>query len=116
MNENRKVIILSIKIIIGVACVWLIGRRLYHSYSPENLDSLKEIFSAGNLPWLVVALLLMPLNWSIEVKKWLNITRDTEPISFGKAWQSVWTGVCIGNLTPGRLGEFAGRILYFSPG
>lgn len=43
------------------------------------------------------------------------ITAPTEKISFANAWQSVWTGVCIGNLTPGRLGEFAGRILFFSP-
>lgn len=57
----------------------------------------------------------MPLNWGIEVLKWKNITAPIEKISFLKAWQSVWTGVCIGNLTPGRLGEFAGRILFFSP-
>ncbi|HXB42192.1 MAG TPA: lysylphosphatidylglycerol synthase domain-containing protein [Bacteroidia bacterium] len=113
MKENRKTIILIIKILIGVACFWLIAQRLYNSYSSENVQSLKEIFSSGNL--LILASLLLLLNWGIEIKKWSVITKPIEKISFGKAWQSVWTGVCIGNLTPGRVGEFAGRILFFSP-
>ena len=57
----------------------------------------------------------MLLNWGIETLKWKIITGPIEFITFSNAWQSVWTGVCIGNLTPGRLGEFAGRILFFSP-
>lgn len=116
MNSQRKVIINVLKIVIGVGCIWLITQRLYDSYSPENFGALKEIFSPANLVVLICSLLLMPLNWGIEVKKWTIITAPTEKISFGKAWQSVWTGVCIGNLTPGRLGEFAGRILFFSAG
>jgi len=115
MNENRKVILLTVKVVIGVACFWLIGQRLYDSYSPENLGSLKEIFSASNLPLLAASCLLMLVNWGIEVHKWSLITSPIEKISFTKAWQSVWVGVCIGNLTPGRLGEFAGRILFFKP-
>ncbi len=114
MNKNRKTIILLIKIAIGLACFWLIGERLYHTYSPENVNSLKEIFSASHLPLLLASFLLMFLNWAIEIKKWSMITAPIEKISFGKAWQSVWTGVCIGNLTPGRAGEFVGRILFFS--
>ncbi len=116
MNENRKTIILTIKIVIGLACVWLISNRLYDSYSPENFSSLKEIFSSNNLLLLSISCLLLTVNWGLEVQKWIIITRPIERISFGKAWQSVWTGVCIGNLTPGRLGEFAGRILFFSSG
>jgi hypothetical protein len=116
MNEQRKVLILTVKVVIGVACAWLIANRLYASYNEGNLSALKQIFSSSNLLLLGAATLLMPLNWSIEVQKWVLITAPIEKISFGKAWQSVWTGVCIGNLTPGRLGEFAGRILFFSPG
>jgi len=116
MNENRKTIVFTIKAVIGVACVWLIGTRLYQSYSPENISSLKEIFAPANLLLLAAACLLLLLNWAIEVKKWTVITAPIEKISFSTAWASVWAGVCIGNLTPGRLGEFAGRILFFSPG
>lgn len=115
MNDNRKIITLSIKIVIGIACFGLIGQRLYSSYSPESFRALAQILAPSHLLMLLSASALMTLNWGIEVKKWTIITFPIEQISFGKAWQSVWTGVCIGNLTPGRLGEFAGRILYYAP-
>lgn len=112
---NKKNITTLIKILIGVLCIGLISQRLYYSYSAENLKSVQEIFSPKNCLLLTATCLLMPLNWGIEVLKWKAVTHDIEVISFGKAWQSVWTGLCIGNLTPGRLGEFAGRILFFIP-
>ena len=63
----------------------------------------------------MLTILLLFLNWGIEVFKWQLFTKKIEKISFTKAWQSVWMGVCVGNLTPGRLGEFAGRVLFFKP-
>jgi len=112
---NKKNVITLIKILIGVLCIGLIAQRLYSSYSPENLKSVREIFSSNNILILILTFFLLFFNWGIEVLKWKIITAPIEKISFSKAWQSVWTGVCIGNLTPGRLGEFAGRILFFSP-
>jgi hypothetical protein len=104
-----------IKALIGVACLVLIVQRLYQSYSAENLNSVKEIFTLYNSFLIALAILLLFFNWGIEVYKWQLFTKTVERISFGKAWQSVWMGVCIGNLTPGRLGEFAGRVLFFKP-
>ncbi|MGZ3861801.1 MAG: lysylphosphatidylglycerol synthase transmembrane domain-containing protein [Bacteroidia bacterium] len=112
---NKKNITALIKILIGVLCILLIAQRLYGSYSPENLRSVKAIFSEQNYLLLIVTCLLMTVNWGIEVWKWKIITAPIEEISFFNAWQSVWTGVCIGNLTPGRLGEFAGRIMFYEP-
>ncbi|HTA61033.1 MAG TPA: lysylphosphatidylglycerol synthase domain-containing protein [Bacteroidia bacterium] len=104
-----------VKGFIGLACLALIVQRLYQSYSAENLNSVKEIFTANNSFLITLTVLLLFLNWGIEVFKWQLFTKGVEKISFKKAWQSVWMGVCIGNLTPGRLGEFAGRVLFFKP-
>ena len=98
-----------------MACLALIVQRLYQSYSAENLNSVKEIFNFYNSLLILLTVLLLFLNWGIEVFKWQLFTKPVEIISFKKAWQSVWMGVCIGNLTPGRLGEFAGRVLFFKP-
>ena len=98
-----------------MACLGLIAQRLYVSYSIENLTSVKEIFTLQNNLLILFAFLLLFLNWGIEVYKWQLLTKVLERISFTKAWQSVWMGVCIGNLTPGRVGEFAGRVLFFKP-
>ncbi|MGZ3867368.1 MAG: lysylphosphatidylglycerol synthase domain-containing protein, partial [Bacteroidia bacterium] len=112
---NKKNITTLIKILIGVLCILLIAQRLYNSYSPENLQSVQSIFSSENYLLLTVTCLLMTVNWGIEVWKWKIITAPIQEISFLNAWRSVWTGVCIGNLTPGRLGEFAGRIMFYQP-
>ena len=98
-----------------MACLGLISQRLYASYSNENLASVKEIFTFQNNLLILFAFVLLFLNWGIEVYKWQLLTKSLERISFTKAWQSVWMGVCIGNLTPGRVGEFAGRVLFFKP-
>ena len=100
---------------IGLACLGLIANRLYHSYSKENIGSLRELFTLPHSLLILLTVILLFLNWGIEVFKWRIFTKNLEAFSFGKAWQSVWMGVCIGNLTPGRLGEFAGRILFFKP-
>ena len=114
-SKTKNTLSFFIKAFIGAACLLLIGQRLYQSYSAENLHSVKEIFSIYNSFLILLTLLLLFLNWGIEVFKWRIFTKEVEKISFKKAWQSVWMGVCIGNLTPGRLGEFAGRVLFFKP-
>ena len=43
------------------------------------------------------------------------ITRSVEPIFFSTAMKSVYSGVCIGNLAPGRATEFLAKILFFKP-
>ncbi|HKC67551.1 MAG TPA: lysylphosphatidylglycerol synthase domain-containing protein [Bacteroidia bacterium] len=113
LTKNRASIL--IKALIGVACLALIVQRLHQSYSAENLNSVKEIFTVYNSFLIALAVLLLFLNWGIEVFKWQLFTKELEKFSFSKAWQSVWMGVCVGNLTPGRLGEFAGRVLFFKP-
>lgn len=78
----------------------------------ELRKTLKEPVAFNSL---VFAFFLMIPNWLIESYKWKHITAGIERISFGKAIKGVLSGLCVGNLTPGRFGEFAGRILYFSP-
>jgi len=113
LSKNK--VSLLVKVFVGIACLGLIAQRLYLSYSVENLNSVKEIFTPANNLLILLAFALLFLNWGIEVFKWRLLTRSIERVSFKKAWQSVWMGVCIGNLTPGRVGEFAGRVLFFKP-
>lgn len=112
---SKNTLVKWAKLLIGLACLGLIAQRLYISYSSENISSVKEIFTAKNSLYILLAFLLLFFNWGIEVFKWKTLTNNIEQLSFSKLWQSVWTGVCIGNLTPARLGEFAGRVLYFKP-
>lgn len=114
-SQSKNTLFTFVKVLIGIGCLGLIAQRLYQSYSLQNVSSVKEIFTVYNSFLIVLTFLLLFLNWGIEVFKWQLFTKSVEKISFKKAWQSVWMGVCIGNLTPGRLGEFAGRVLFFKP-
>jgi len=63
--------------------------------------------------WLVFA--LMPINWGIESKKWQLLVHHVETFSFSRAFKSVLSGCSVTMLTPNRVGEYGGRILYVKP-
>ena len=76
---------------------------------------MQTLASTENLFLFVFVYVLMFPNWLIESYKWKLITASIETISFSNAIKGVCAGICIGNLTPGRVGEFAGRLIYFLP-
>ncbi len=107
---------LLLKIAVGLASFGFIYFKLKPQLTPESLDLLSRSFSAtGNFTLLCYAVGLLFANWGIETLKWQVITKAIEPVKFFTALKSVLTGLCLGNLTPGRIGEFAGRILFFKP-
>ena len=57
----------------------------------------------------------MPLNWGIECFKWKLITSQVETISYKTAVKSVFAGICLGNIAPGRAMEFVAKIYFFKP-
>jgi hypothetical protein len=57
----------------------------------------------------------MPINWGIESYKWRLITRQIEPIPYSTALKSVFSGICVGNIAPGRAMEFLAKIFFFKP-
>ncbi len=64
--------------------------------------------------WIVVALMLV--NWGIEARKWQVLVQHVQHFSFIKAFKSVLSGCSITMLTPNRIGEYGGRILYVDEG
>jgi hypothetical protein len=63
-------------------------------------------------PTLWVAFALVFVNWGIEARKWQIQLKPLEKISFLTAFKSVLAGCSITMLTPYRVGEYGGRILY----
>jgi hypothetical protein len=64
--------------------------------------------------WVVVV--LMMVNWGIEARKWQVLVQHVQQFSFLKAFKSVLSGCSITMLTPNRIGEYGGRILYVNEG
>ncbi len=64
---------------------------------------------------IIFVTLLMPLNWGIECYKWKLVTQQVEVISYKTAIKSVFTGITLGNIAPGRAMEFVAKIYFFKP-
>ena len=112
--RNKKIISLSIKLLIGVISFWIIYNRL--SAIPHLKEQCLFWFSEPKMYLiLLLVLCLMPLNWGIESYKWKMITEQVERISYSTALKSIFSGICIGNVAPGRALEFLAKIIFFKP-
>jgi uncharacterized membrane protein YbhN (UPF0104 family) len=68
------------------------------------------IDNPNTLLLLILVLLMMPLNWSLETLKWRYLIRKIENIAFAKAFIAVFAGITMGTFTPNRSGENLGRV------
>jgi hypothetical protein len=89
---------------------WSLYRQI--SNQPDLLQRWQQIAGGWKKPvfWLVI--ILMFVNWGIESKKWQLLIRHVQNFSFGRAFKSVLSGCSVTMLTPNRIGEYGGRILY----
>lgn len=96
--------------------MWL-SYSLYHQIQAQKdvqsaLSDLVTDWNGLKVTYLLLVLILMLANWSVESLKWQMLLKDTEPIKFLRAFQSVLTGLAVSIVTPNRVGEYLGRILY----
>ena len=66
--------------------------------------------------WLAGLVLLMPVNWGLEARKWQLLIRPVEVISFSEAYQAVLAGTSLGFALPAIVGDAAGRVLALRSG
>lgn len=110
----KKPLILFIKILIGILSFWIIYNRI--SQIPYLKEQLFNWFAEPRMYIVIgLVLLLMPLNWGIESYKWKTITHRVEKITYSTSLKSIFSGICVGNLAPGRAMEFLAKIFFFKP-
>ncbi len=91
----------------------------YQVFAKDNIHELYEEFlghfNSNNAWWVIIATLLMPVNWALETLKWQVLVRRVEEVPFLKAFKGVFLGVSLSVFTPNRIGEYGGRILVVKP-
>ena len=90
---------------------------LYHQIKlqPKLNQTIQAIFTewdSTRMLMLASVFVLMVVNWTIEAAKWRLQLDGTEKFSILQSLQSVLTGVAVSVITPNRIGEYVGRILY----
>jgi len=63
-----------------------------------------------NAIWLAMLMLLIPLNWALESRKWQILVSKTVHISFAEAFRSTLSGLVVGMVFLSQIGDALGRI------
>lgn len=108
----------SIRIIInyffGPLLFLVISYSLYRQVS--NQPGLQQRWAQILGGWkdfkFLIVLVLMFVNWGIESRKWQLLVNHVQRFSFWRAFKSVLAGCSVTMLTPNRIGEYGGRVLY----
>lgn len=115
-RQQKKYLNLGIKLFIVGLATWFIISKVNNQ---ENLYEFKSLLERID-PWtvrgtLAIVVVMMLMNWAIEVVKWKYLSRRIEVISWWKAIKSVFCGLTWAIFTPNRIGEYGGRILLLKP-
>lgn len=82
----------------------------------ETWRSIIRSFSSPIIINLILAVLLMFINWSLEALKWKLSVQQVQPVSFMRSLRAIFSGVSFSITTPNRMGEYLGRVLYMDEG
>lgn len=99
------------------ACLlFLLGLVIYKQvFAGEEwqmlVDRLLRPSVTHNWWFLVFTILLIPVNWGLETRKWLSLLPANFGLGFWQSLRAVLVGVAISIITPNRIGEYGGRIL-----
>ena len=101
-------------ILLRTAVILLLGHVIYSKFKsiPQNLtvSGLSKSFLDPETIFILCTILILSyFNWLFEVKKWnLLVTPGAKEASH---WNTILVGNLLGVITPGRIGEYAGRAL-----
>ncbi len=101
----------------------IIGAIFYTIYSQVfSKDNIHELwdefllnFTWKNAWWVIMAFILMPVNWAFETLKWQTLVNRVEKVPFLRAYKGIFLGVALSIFTPNRIGEYGGRVLVVKP-
>lgn len=111
MNKSIKLIFnYLLAPLLFIVLSWSLYRQIMGQPDlPERWMEIRQSWQQGAF-WLVF--LLMFVNWGIEARKWQLLVSPLEKLSFYTSFKSVLAGCSITMLTPNRIGEYGGRIIY----
>jgi len=110
MNKNTKIWWNYIAGgVISVTLLWSIYTQVSKQLNGIDREAWME---TGNIWWLTLCIALMLVNTSLESLKWHLLVNSVEPVSYGRTAASYLAGVAFSIITPNRIGEYPGRILY----
>lgn len=112
---SRRTLLLLRWGVFVLAGMFLYVRLSQREDEVDPLALLMMLREPGALAVLLAACALMLLNWGLESRKWRLLVSDVEAVSRSRAFLAVLAGTPVGLITPNRVGEFVGRVLFLAP-
>jgi len=112
---SRRTLLLLRWSVFLLACLFLYLRLSRQQGEFDSVAMLHALREPRTLLVIAVAGSLMLLNWALESRKWRILVNDVERISRWRAFLATLAGTPIGLITPNRVGEFVGRVLFLAP-
>lgn len=110
LNKNTKIWLnYVLGGIISILLLWGIYLQVQKQLHKVDINS---IWNTGPDYLLYITILLMPLNLALEAKKWQLLANSAQYLSYRKALTSLLAGIAFSIITPNRIGEYPGRLLY----
>src|SRR4051812_45796061 len=110
LNKSTKIWLnYAVGAVISVLLIWGLYIQVRGHVVHLDWSTLSQTGPAYLL-WVCIA--LMPLNLLLETWKWKLLAGSAQPLSFGEAFASLLGGIAFSMITPNRIGEYPGRILY----
>ncbi len=118
LNKNIKIFInYFLGPLLFIWLSWSIYRQIQNQPNLESAwQQIKDSFTSPLIWNLVAAVVLMIVNWSIEAIKWKISVKAVQQVSFLRSLKAVLSGVSFSVITPNRVGEYLGRVLYMDDG
>lgn len=69
-----------------------------------------ESAGAAELPFVLLLLALMPLNWALEAKRWQVLSAPVKPLPFVQSYRAVLSGLSLSFIAPSAIADYLGRI------
>jgi len=110
VNKNTKI---WLNYLVGGAISFLLLWSIYGQVTKQmagiNASTWRQ---SGPRFYLWLSVILMFFNTSLEGYKWFLLVRSAESVSYSRAFSSYLAGIAFSIITPNRVGEYPGRILY----
>lgn len=112
--EVPKTIKHIIKITIAIALIGLLYYQLtIVNDIPKAFQEYQWVFATRDYFFILLVFVLLPINLLLESAKWRWVVNKQTKINYWEALRSVIVGITFGVITPNRVGEYYGRVLYF---
>ena len=102
-------------VVIGLLAYVIYRQVFAREDFPQLWETFRARFAWLHSPWLIAAVLLVPVNWLLETIKWRRLVRGFLEFSLYRTYLAILAGLSIGIVTPSRVGEYGGRAVLVAP-